>query len=107
MEEWISRIKKNFKTSQDRQKSYVDKVKTIREFKIGEHVFLKVKEKKISLTLGGFPKSVERYVGPFEILSTIGHVSYELTLPSMIKDHNVVHVSLLKKCVNDYNHVID
>jgi hypothetical protein len=43
MEEQMIKIKQNLKASQDRQKSYVDKGRTHREFKVGDHVFLKVK----------------------------------------------------------------
>jgi hypothetical protein len=49
MEEQMVKIKQNLKATQDRQKSYADKNKTYREFKVGEHVFLKVKPKKSSL----------------------------------------------------------
>ena len=52
MEEKMVKIKPNLKTTQDRHKSYVDKGITHREFKVGDHVFLKVKANKISLRLG-------------------------------------------------------
>ena len=35
-------IRKNLKVSQDRKKSYADKDEAHREFRVGEHVFLKV-----------------------------------------------------------------
>jgi hypothetical protein len=41
MEEKIIRIKNNLKFSQDNQKIYVGKGRTHREFKMGDHVFLK------------------------------------------------------------------
>jgi hypothetical protein len=68
MEEKMIKIKKNLKASQDRQKSYVDKGRTHREFNVGDHVFLKVKANKSSLKLGNCPKLAYRYCGPFEIL---------------------------------------
>jgi hypothetical protein len=77
------------------------------EFKVGEHVLLKVKPKKISLKLGSCTKMVARFCGPFEILYRIGPVSYMLALPTSMNVHNVFHVSLLKKYVHDPNHVID
>jgi hypothetical protein len=43
MEDQMIRIKHNLKTAQDRQKSYADSNITHREFKVGDHVFLKVK----------------------------------------------------------------
>jgi hypothetical protein len=80
---------------------------TTREFKVGEHVLLKVKPKKISLKLGSCTKLAARFCGPFEILDRIGPVAYMLALPASMNVHNVFHVSLLKKYVHDPNHVID
>jgi len=42
MEEHMINIRKNLKVSQDRKKSYADKDEAHREFRVGEHVFLKV-----------------------------------------------------------------
>jgi hypothetical protein len=68
MEEQMVRIRKNLKVAQDRQKSYADKRRTHREFKVGGHVFLKVKSKRSLMKLGSFPKLVARYCWRFEIL---------------------------------------
>ena len=89
------------------QKIYVDKGKTHREFKVGNHVFLKVKANISSLKLGNCSKLAAPYCGPFEILERIGLVSYTIALPVSMSVHNVFHVSLLKKYVPDANHVID
>jgi hypothetical protein len=62
MEEQMLNIKKNLKASQDRQKSYADKNRTHREFKVGDHVFLKVKAKKSSLKLGNCSKLAARFL---------------------------------------------
>jgi hypothetical protein len=80
---------------------------TSREFKVGEHVLLKVNPKKGSLKLGSCTKLVVRLCGPFEILDRIGPVAYMLAFLSSMNVHNVFHVSLLKKYVHDPNHVID
>ena len=47
------------------------------------------------------------YFGSFEILERIGRIEYMLSLPASMSIHNVFHVSLLKNCVLDDNHVID
>jgi hypothetical protein len=107
MEEQMLKIKKNLKDAQDRQKIYVDKGRTHREFKVGDHVFLKVKANRSSLKLGNCSKLVARYCGPFEILERIGPVAYMIALPASMSVHNVFHVSLLKKYIPDANHVID
>jgi hypothetical protein len=95
------------KYAQDRQKNYADKNITHREFKVDDHVFLKVKANRSSLKLGNCAKLAAGFCGPFEILERIGLVSYILALPASMTVHNMFHVSLLKKYVHDDNHVID
>jgi len=68
MKEKMTKIRKNLKDAHDGQKSYADKNKVFIDFKVGEYVFLKVKEKRSSLRLGCCPKLAVRYGGPFEIL---------------------------------------
>jgi hypothetical protein len=107
MEEQIIKIKQKLKATQDRQKIYVDKGRTHREFKVGDHVFLKVKDNKSSLKLGNCSKLEAHYCGTFEILERIGPVAYMIALTPSMFTHNVFHVSLLKKYIPDANHVID
>jgi hypothetical protein len=107
MEEKMMNIKKNLKVSQDRKKSYADKNITHRSFKVGDHVFLKVKANKSSLKLGNCSKLAARYCGPFEILERIGPVAYMFAFPASMTIHNVFHISFLKKYIPDPNHVID
>jgi hypothetical protein len=107
MEDQVVKIKKNLNATRDRQKVYANKNMTVREFKVGEHVLLKVKPKKSSLKMDSCTKLAARFCGPFEILDILGSVAYMLALPSSMNVHNVFHVSLLKKYVHDPNHVID
>jgi hypothetical protein len=95
------------KAAQDKKKSYADKNRTHREFKVGDHVFLKVKTNRSSPKLGSCTKLAARYCGPFEILERIGPVAYMLALPASMTVHNVFHVSIFKKYILDANHVID
>lgn len=106
MEQKVTQIRKNLKTSQDRQKSYVDLKWTPKEFKIGYHVYLWVRPKRISLRMGSCANTEPRYCGPYEVLDRLGLVAYRLTLPPIVKAHSVFHVSLLKKYVHDLNHII-
>jgi hypothetical protein len=92
---------------QDRQKIFVDKGKNKKEFKVGDHVFLKVKSKRSSFNFGNYSEFMIIHCGPFEILERIGHVVYMLSLLESMCIHNVFHVSLLKNCVVGANHVID
>jgi hypothetical protein len=89
------------------QKIYADKNRTHREFKVGDHVFLKVKANRSSLRLGNYSKLAVRFCGSFEILERIGLVAYMLALYASMTVHNVFHISLLKKYIPDANHVID
>jgi hypothetical protein len=107
MEEQMLKIKQNLKASQDRHKRYTDKGRTHREFKVGDHVFLKVKANRSSLKLGNRSKLAACYCGPFEILERIGPVAYMIAFPASMSVHNVFHVSLLKKYTPDANHVVD
>jgi hypothetical protein len=67
------------------------------EFKVGEHVLLKVNPTKIYLKLGSCTKLASIFHGSFKILDRIGPVAYMLALPTSMNVHNVFHVSLLKK----------
>jgi hypothetical protein len=107
MEDQMVRIKKNLKAAQDRHKICIDKNKTTREFKVGEHVILKVNPKKISLKLDSCTNLETRFCSPFEILDKIGPIAYMISFPSSMNVHTVFHVSLLKKYVHDPNNVID
>jgi hypothetical protein len=107
MEQQVIQIRKNLKIAQDRKKRYVDKKRTPREFKTGDHVYLRVRPRKSSLRMGACAKLAPRYCGPFEVLDRLGPVAYRLAVPSTVKAHNVFHVSLLKKYVHDSNHIID
>ena len=103
----VTKVQGNLKEAQDRQKSYADKKRKDKDYQVGEHVYLKVKSKQSSLSLGRFGKLAPRFCGPFEILAKEGLVAYELALPVHIKVHNVFHASLLNKYVYDTKHVID
>jgi hypothetical protein len=92
MEEQMLKIKQNLKVSQDRKKIYADKNITHRDFKVGDHVFLKVKANRSSLKLGNCSKLAARFCGPFEILERIGPVAYMIALPASMTIHNVFHI---------------
>jgi hypothetical protein len=107
MEEEVIKIRKNLKVAQDRKKSYVDNKQTHKEFKLGDHVYIRFKPKRISLRMETCSKLAPHYYGPFNILERVGPIAYRLALPLTIKAHYVFHISLLKKYVHDANHVID
>eukprot|EP00253_Pinus_taeda_P002470 PITA_02470 len=100
-------IKKNLKEIQDRHKSYAYQHRVFKEFQVGEHVYLCIDPKKISLRIESCVRMTPRYCWPFEILERIGLVACRLELPLKVKVHDVFHVSLLKKYVKYVDHVID
>ena len=70
-------------------------------------MFIKVKPKKRSLRLGSCAKLAPRYSGPFEILSRIGQLAYQLALPPNLRVHNVFHIYILKKYIHDATNVVN
>ena len=106
MENMVRKVQQNLKDAQDRQKSYAAQKRRNLEFQVGDHVYLKVKARKISMKLGNCAKLAPRFCGPFEILDRIGPVAYQLELPTNLRIHNVFHVSLWKKYIHDPTHMI-
>jgi hypothetical protein len=104
----ISIIRDRIRTAQSRQKSYADLKRRILEFAVGDHVFLKVSPMKGVVRFGKKGKLSPRFIGPFEILERVGDLAYRLALPPSLSGvHNVFHVSMLRKYIQDESHVID
>jgi hypothetical protein len=103
----VKKVQQNLKEAQDRQKSYVYLKRRFQEFRVGDHVYLKVKRKRSSLKLRICAKLAPMFCGPFEILAQIGLMAYQLALFANLKIHNVFHVSLLKNFVHDPTYMID
>ena len=97
-EEKVHKIREYLKTAQSRQKSYADKRRREMTFEIGDFVYLKVSPLKGMQRFQLKGKLAPRYVGPFQVLSRRGEVSYQLELPEeMSAVHDVFHISLLRK----------
>ena len=60
-----------------------------REFSVGDHVYLRVRERKSSLKLGSCAKLSPRYCGPFEVLERAGLVAYRIAFLDSTRAHNV------------------
>ena len=106
--ETVELIRTRLVAAQDRQRKYADPNRKHVEFEVGNQVLLKVSPWKGVTRFGKKGKLNPRYIGPFEILSRVGKVAYELALPPHLQHiHNVFHVSMLKKYVPDSAHVIE
>ncbi|GJY61538.1 putative reverse transcriptase domain-containing protein [Tanacetum coccineum] len=95
-------IKERLQAARDHQKSYADNRRKLLEFKVGDHVMLKVSPWKGVVHFGKKGKLAPRYVGPFEILERIGPVAYRVRLHEELSGvRDTFHVSNLKKCLAD------
>ena len=78
------------------------------EFKVGDHVFLRVMLKRGVVRFGKHGKLSPRFIGPFEVLERVDTIAYRLALPpSMSGFHEVFHVSMLRRYAPDPAHVVD
>ena len=106
--EKVSLIRQRLLKAQSWHKSYDDVLRRPLEFKVGDHVFLKVMPKKGVVRFGKRGKLSPRFIGPFEILERVGTVAYRLVLPpSMSSVHEVFHVSMLRRYTPDPANVVD
>ncbi|GKA96959.1 putative nucleotidyltransferase, ribonuclease H, partial [Tanacetum coccineum] len=95
--EKVAVAREKLKEAQTRQKSYADRHRRALEFQPGEHVFLKVSPTREVRRFGIKGKPSPRFIELFEILDSVGEVSYHLALPPQLSHvHNVFHVSLLR-----------
>ena len=101
-------IKERLKAAQSRKKSYADNCRRDLEFKVGDHVFLKVSPMRSMMRFGRKGKLSPLFVGPVEILERVGLVAYRVALPpSLLKVHNVFDISTLREHGFVPSHVVE
>ena len=106
--EKVSLIRQLLLTAQSREKSYADVQRQPLEFKVGDHVFLKVMSKREVVRFGKGGKLSPRFIRPFKILERVGTIAYRLALPpSMSGVHEVFHISMLRRYTPDPAQVVD
>jgi hypothetical protein len=94
------RIQENVKVTKSCQETYANKRRRPMEFKVGDHVYLRVSPMKGMKRFGMKGKLAPRYIRPFPILEKCGAVAYKLDLPpSLAGVHDIFHVLQLKKCL--------
>jgi hypothetical protein len=82
------------------KETYANKRRRSLEFKVGNHVYLRVLPMKGVKRFGVKGKLAPRYNGPFPILEKCWTVAYKLDLPpSLAGVHDIFQVSQLKKCL--------
>jgi hypothetical protein len=93
-------IQENLKVAKSCQETYANKRRRPLEFKVGDHVYLRVSPMKGVKRFGVNGKLGPRYIGLFSILEKCEFVAYKLDLPpSLAGVHDIFHVSQLKRCL--------
>jgi hypothetical protein len=96
----VHRIQDNLIATKSCQETYANKRCQPLEFKVGDHVYLRVSPMKGVKRFGVKRNIAPRYIGPFPILEMCWTVAYKLDLPpSLAGVHDIFHVSQLKKCL--------
>ncbi|WMV37449.1 hypothetical protein MTR67_030834 [Solanum verrucosum] len=94
-------------TARSRHQSYADRRRRSLRFVVGNRVFLRLLPMKGMMRLGRQVKLSHRYIGPSEILRTVGEIANELTLTLAFSTiHPVFHVLMLRRYVPDDPHVL-
>jgi hypothetical protein len=96
----ICRIQDNLKAAKSRQETYANKRCRPLEFKVGNHVYLRVSPMKGMKRFGVKGKLAPHYNGSFPILEKCGSMAYKLDLPpSLAGVHDIFHMLQLKRCL--------
>jgi len=81
-------------------KRYADKRRIMKEFDIGDWVYLKLRpHRQQSVVRRIHQKLAPRYYGPYRIVEKLGTVTYKLQLPPSSRIHPVFHISQLKQAM--------
>jgi len=89
-----------------RMKKYADRGRWDVHFSVGDMVFLRITWEEFQPAKGTAAKLTRKYEGPFRVKKPVGEVDYELELPHhMHMKHPVFHVSQLKRCRLDSDHL--
>jgi hypothetical protein len=77
------------------------------EFKVGDHVYLRVSPMKDVCRFGIKGKLAPRYIGMYPVIDKYGPTSYQVELPVRLSGvHNVFHVLQLKRCLKSLVDVV-
>ena len=91
--------KETLRRAQKRYKKQANKNRRQVSFKVGQKVWLNVKN--LTLPQGLTPKFMAKFARPFSVVKQVFDDAYKLALPLEIKVHPVFHVLLLKEYFED------
>lgn len=104
----VEEMRKRLLTAQSNQKSYPNRRRKPLEFLVGDKVFIKVSFRRGIQRFSKQDKLALGYVGPFEILKTVGEVASQLALPLKLSNvHHLFPVLTLQKYESDPSHILD
>jgi hypothetical protein len=96
----VHHIQDNLRAAKSCQETYANKRRWLLEFKVGDHVYLRVSPMKGVKRFGVKEKLAPHYIVPFPIHEKCGTVAYKLDLlPSLARVHDIFHVLQPKKCL--------
>jgi hypothetical protein len=94
----LTLLKEHLQQAQNRMKHQVDKHRSECHLEIGDWVYLRLQPyRQKSIAMRKHLKLSPHFFGPFQVLSKVGSVAYQLDLPPDARLHPVFHVSYLKK----------
>jgi hypothetical protein len=103
----VRRIRDNLRAAKSHQETYANKRCHPLEFRVGDHVYLRVSPMNGVKRFGVKEKLAPHYIGPFPILEKCGTVCYKLDLPpSLARVHDIFHMSQLKKCLKAHVDIV-
>jgi hypothetical protein len=102
----LQRLKMHLANAQNRMKIQADRLRSEKEYSVGDKVYLKLQPyAQSSVVNRPCPKLAFKFFGPYEILERVGSMAYRLALPTNSAIHPVFHVSQLKEFVPDHTPV--
>jgi hypothetical protein len=98
LQQMQSVLRDELQHAKDRYKDFADRNRLDIHYNVGDYVYLSARNLKTSRPC---KKLDYKRLGPFPILERIGPVAYRLDLPVSMQIHNVFHVSLLDRAVEN------
>jgi ribosomal protein L21E len=103
----IHQLREQLLKAQARMKKWADLKRTERSFSVGDWVYLKLQPYR-QVTIQGKGqghKPKPKFYGPYEVITKVRRVAYELNLPAGSLIHPIFHVSQLKRKVGPVTQV--